>query len=151
MTLTVADELDFLSFYSREPPPIWIGICVKRSRRIIAFGLVVWNEHGAACGFVDRRQPVSAFTVHRAAYRILAALREVGEESLYVQCDGSIPDAEKWLRRLGFAPMENDPTVWRLVLLEVSHGNALRTKGMERLHYAARYVLLCFGRARFGP
>ena len=134
MTLTVATPLDFMSFYKREPPAIWIGLCEKVGSRVTAFGIVVWNDHGAACGFVDRRQPVSAFTIHRAAYRILAALREVGEEALYVQCDGSIPDAEKWLRHLGFAPMENDPTVWRLELLARPHGVALRRKGLERLH-----------------
>jgi hypothetical protein len=67
--------------------------------RITAFGVVAWNQWGKACAFFDRRQPVSAFTIHRAAYRIMAALREVGEEALYVQCDGSVPDAEKWLRR----------------------------------------------------
>lgn len=134
MTLTVATPLDFVSFYKREPPAIWIGLCVKRGRRVVAFGLVVWNDHGAACGFFDRRLPVSPFVVHRAAYRILAALREVGEEALYVQCDGSVPDAEKWLCRLGFEPMENDPTVWRLELLARPHGVALRRKELERLH-----------------
>jgi hypothetical protein len=30
--------------------------------------------------------------------------------------------------------MENDPTVWRLVLLASPHGVALRRKGLERLH-----------------
>jgi hypothetical protein len=69
--------------------------------------------------------PLSAFTVHRAAYRIIAALREVGEEALYVQCDGSVPDAEKWLHRLGFAPMKDNSEVWRLVLLASPHGIAL--------------------------
>lgn len=41
MNLAVADELDFLSFYRREPPPIWMGLCAKNGRRIAAFGLVV--------------------------------------------------------------------------------------------------------------
>ena len=91
MNMDVADELDFLSFYRREPPATWIGLCVKRGRRVVAFGLVVWNDHGAACGFFDRRQPVSAFTIHRAAYRILAALREVGEEALYCNATEAFP------------------------------------------------------------
>jgi hypothetical protein len=75
MMLTVANELDFLSFYRREPPPIWMGLCVKRGWRVVAFGIVVWNQWGKPCAFFDRRTLVSAFTVHRAAYRILAALR----------------------------------------------------------------------------
>jgi hypothetical protein len=96
MTLTPATPLDFRSFYRREPPPAWMGLCVKRGRRIVAFGLVVWKEHGAACGYFDHRQPVSAFVVHRAAYRILATLREVGEEALYVQCaDGLRADERR--------------------------------------------------------
>jgi hypothetical protein len=32
------------------------------------------------------------------------------------------------------AAMENDPTVWRLVLLASPYGIALRRKGLEPLH-----------------
>ncbi|WP_442582515.1 hypothetical protein ACSBOB_11460 [Mesorhizobium sp. ASY16-5R] len=100
------------------------------------------NPHGAACGFFDRRQPVSAFTVHRAAYRIMAALREVGEEALYVQCDGSIPGAERWLRRLGFAPMDDNPTVWCLVLLAALMASPYGARGWSGISST-----LCFAMA----
>lgn len=114
--LVQATDADFLAFYHCEPPEIWLGMCLKDGERIIGFGLVTWNEWGCACAFVDRRAPISAFTLHRAVNRVFQALKEAGEPAVYATCDQGIERAAHWLRRLGFRPMEDNPEVWQVTL-----------------------------------
>lgn len=115
----VATDEDFLSFYGVEPPETWIGwtgLVYEEHGRLIGFGLVVWNAWGKATGYVDRKAPLSPFTMHRAAHRMFKALREVGEPALYVNCDPNIARAAYWLKRLGFKPMPDDPEIWQVTL-----------------------------------
>lgn len=107
--ISIATDADFLGFYRTEPPPLWIGLVERCGDRITAFGTVIWSENGDALGFVDRRGPVSAFTLHRGARRMMNILKDVGEPALYVACDETVPGAAEWLRRLGFARIEDMP------------------------------------------
>jgi hypothetical protein len=81
---------------------------------LVAFGTVLWDEHGNALGFIDRKAAVSAFVLHRNAKAVLNVLKAVGERALYVGCDEGVPKAEKWLRRLGFVPER--AMTWRVDL-----------------------------------
>lgn len=110
----LASEADFRRFHGREAPGIWLGM-IDGDR---AFGSVVWDDKGRAWGFVDVRGPVSAVTLHRGAKRLLAALAQAGEREVRVFCDTTTPGAERWLRRLGFAPAEThegrEVWLWRV-------------------------------------
>ena len=114
----VATAADFRAFLGREPPPIWTGLVAEdEAGEIVAAGAVIWDEYGRAWGSYSTRQPLLAVTMHRAARRMLAALKAVEEPALYTFCSQSIPGAEKWLRRLGFEPapkLTTDPEhpVW---------------------------------------
>jgi hypothetical protein len=114
--LVQATDADFLAFYKREAPEIWLGVCNKEGERITGFGAVIWNEWGCACGYVDRKGPLSPFMMHRAALAVMDSLRKAGEPHLSVLCDGSIPGARKWLERLGFRPLEDNSEVWQVKL-----------------------------------
>lgn len=116
MALVQATESDFLAFYRRPAPEIWLGMCVKEGERIVGFGAVIWNEWGCACGYVDRRVPLSPFLMHRAVKRVFAALKQAGEPAVYVSCDPTIARAAQWLQKLGFRPMEDNPEVWQVQL-----------------------------------
>lgn len=113
MAIRVADDADFISFYNKEPPLLWLGFVAERDGALVGFGTVLWDDWGHALGFIDRREPVSAFTMHRSVLRMLEVLKAVGEPALYVGCDDTVPKAAAWLRRLGFAPIEGTPHTWR--------------------------------------
>lgn len=100
----IASADDFRRFYDgMDPPAIWLGVTDGKT-----FGSVVWDAEGRAWAFVDKRGRTSAVKMHRAARRVLAALREAGEKELRAFCDDT-PEARRWLERLGF---ENDGGVW---------------------------------------
>jgi hypothetical protein len=111
-----ATDQDFLAFYGESPPEVWLGMAYKEQDRVLGMGTVIWNEHGCALGFVDRRRPVSAFAMHRAVLKVFAALKAAGEPAVYVMCDRRFPKAEYWLRRLGFIPTDDNPDLWRVTL-----------------------------------
>jgi RimJ/RimL family protein N-acetyltransferase len=115
--IRVATDEDFLAFY-RQPVPDdiddWLALLYEEHGRIIAIGGIRRNEHGAACGFVDRRGPISSFTLHRGAKRLLRALKQVGEPAVYALCDDSNTRAAAWLRRLGFKPVNDE--LWQVTL-----------------------------------
>jgi hypothetical protein len=114
--LRPATDADFLAFYGKEPPEIWLGIVHEEYGRVTGIGVVVWNEWGKAMGFVDRKAPLSPLTMQRAVKRVFQALREAKEPAIYVTCDHRIPKAAYWLERLGFKPMPDNPEVWEAVL-----------------------------------
>jgi hypothetical protein len=109
--IALATDADFLAFYGVEPPPTWLGMAYRESERIIAMGVVIWNEHGAATGFFDRKGPVAPIVAHRTARRVMDVLKRVGEPAIYVLCDATVPRSALWLERLGFKPM--DDQIWR--------------------------------------
>lgn len=112
----MATDADFLAFYGQTPPEPWLGVCAKEGERIVAFGVIIWADNGNALGFVDKKGPVSRFMLHREARRVLRVLKQVGEPHVSVMCDGRLPGAEYWLRKMGFAPVEDTPELWRVML-----------------------------------
>lgn len=113
ITVRKATDEDFRAVYGREPPAIWTGLVVERGGAIIASGEVLWNEWGKAEGYIHKLADVPPVTVQRATLRVLQALRAVGEPDIHVGCDMGVPNAARWLERLGFAPTEHDPHIWR--------------------------------------
>lgn len=115
--LATAD--DFRRFFGREPPAIWFGLAAEDAAgAIVGMGIVTHDAFGRAWGSYSATRRLSAATMHRAAQRTLAALREAGEPVLYVHCHLSIPGAERWLRRLGFTaapeiPSDAENPVWK--------------------------------------
>jgi len=114
--LRPATNEDFLSFYGKEAPEVWVGIVHEEHGRIDGFGVVIWNEWGKAMGFVDRKAPLSPLVMQRAVKRMFKALRAAGEPAVYVTCDETYPRARYWLERLGFKPTEDDPEIWQVML-----------------------------------
>lgn len=111
-----ASDADFLAFYRQPAPELWVGMAAKNGEKIVGMGVVIWNENGCATAFVDRREPISVFALHRAVKKMLGILKEVGEPAVYVCCDQQITKADHWLRRLGFSPMDDTPEVWQVKL-----------------------------------
>lgn len=83
-------------------PDAFMGAAAFDDGEPIAVGIVAWNRHGQAEGYVSKKKPVSAITMHRLALRTLGILKALGETAIYVACDETIPGARKWLERLGF-------------------------------------------------
>ena len=81
----------------------WVGVS-ERDGSVVALGIVGWDQWGRVWGFYDSRGCVSPFTMHRMARKIMGHLREVGVKELHAYCSDVVPNAEKWLRRLGFHP-----------------------------------------------
>jgi hypothetical protein len=119
----LASKDDFCRFYGREPPPIWFGLAYEEHGEIVGMGIVHHDTLGRAWGSLDAKNPLPALLMHRTAKRALAALREAGEPILYVGCNRKLPNAEKWLRRLGFSidpDLHNDGDIrhWSLRLAD---------------------------------
>lgn len=112
----MATDADFLAFYGEPAPETWLGVCAKEGERIVGFGVIIWADNGYALGFVDRKGPISPFMLHREAKRVLRVLKQVGEPHVTVRCDGDLPRAAYWLKRLGFAPVDDTPELWRVTL-----------------------------------
>lgn len=101
LTIRLATEADFRSFYDRDPPEIWHAMCGDRDGKIVGIAGVVYDDDGIAIGFLDTHERPS-FALHRAAKRFLAVMKAVGEKAIYTSCEDSVPRAEEWLIRLGF-------------------------------------------------
>lgn len=82
----------------------WAGWVAERNGEVVALGIVGWDQWGRVWGFYDSRERLSAFTMHRMARKIMGHVREIGIHELHAYCSDVVPNAEKWLRRLGFRP-----------------------------------------------
>lgn len=98
----------------------WVAYVAVRDSRPVALGTVFWDKWGRVWAAFDKKERVSPFLMHRLARRTIARLREIGIERLHAECDGRVPEAAKWLRRLGFRPGPIVPPdlreVWTLLL-----------------------------------
>lgn len=112
----LATAEDFQRFYGFGAPELWLGVVAEKAGRAVAMGSVVWSEHGQALVFFDRKGEASAFTLHRAARLVFDTLRSVGEPALFATCDASIPNAGRWMEKLGFQRMADTENTWRLDL-----------------------------------
>jgi hypothetical protein len=108
-TIRSATAADFRRFSGFDVPAEYcidgkaIGYAAERDGIIVALGLVTWDNFGRAWGWFNKTECLPAVTMHRRALAMLAILREVGEPAIHAFCSASIPGAETWLDRLGFA------------------------------------------------
>jgi len=115
-TVRLAGDAEYTAFFGKPPPPIWTGMCAIREGRVVAFGAVAWDLEGyLPRGCFDAKEKVSPFVMHKAALKMIDALRQAGEEVLYVGCEDR-PEAIKWVKRLGFEPPLPGGTAWSLML-----------------------------------
>ena len=115
IVLRAATDADFRAFFGKEPPSVWTALCGDRAGEIIGIGGVVYSDDGIAVAFVDVRER-HAMTMHRAALRFMAVMKEVGEPVIYTACDEMIPRASAWLLRLGFKLLPDrveDKEIWQ--------------------------------------
>lgn len=95
----------------------WYGFAAERDGAVVGLGIVSRDQHGRLWVWVNMRERLSAFMLHRAVREHFDGLRDAGVERVYAFCSQSIVGSEKWLRRLGFvaAPeLTTDPQhpVW---------------------------------------
>lgn len=114
-----ATEADVSAYFNGNPPPgmaharllAYAGV---KDGEVFGVGGVIYMPNGDVMGFFDltdegRKHVV---TVHRAALRVLSTWQLRGHRSLLIRLDRSIPRAEAWARRLGFAPLHDQEGVW---------------------------------------
>ena len=107
ISVRLATPDDLSAFARREPPDWcieWLGYVAERDGRLLALGSVFWDKWGRVWGAFDKKERVSPFLMHRLARVTITRLREIGIKQLYAECDLRVPNAAKWLRRLGFRP-----------------------------------------------
>ena len=99
---------------------------VQRDQERIAWVMSIFMHEGLwwACFDVDGDVPRS---VHRYALIIKKALIEAGLDEIWTQIQVERPNAEKWLIRLGFKPVEG--INWRLDLGRHSRSDWWRNFG----------------------
>lgn len=110
-SLKVVGQAELVAFYGADVPECF-AVMFYKGDRPIAVGGVRWDAWGRGWGFFDAKEPVSRFAMHKAARRGLAILGSIGTE-VGTACDDTIPNAQRWLRGLGFKPVNGDIWVWR--------------------------------------
>jgi len=102
---------DHRRYFGREPPQMWNGVVAELNGGIVGFGTICWHPAFDIDGKPlpyrcwvagDTRKHLSPFMVHRVAIRALARLAALGEPIVYEFSDPRMPQADRWLRRLGF-------------------------------------------------
>ena len=86
--------------------------------KLIAIGGVRWlspheREHGPDVHLIAWFEARGrSIWVHRTAVYLISALAAAGERIVWAIPDPTIPDAETWLKRLGFAPRGWSMATW---------------------------------------
>ena len=86
---------------------------------VVAIGGLGFPPEGPAIGFADlkdiARQWPYAVELHRFARRVLAEAKAAGVPRIVAKADTSIEAAARWLKRLGFEPLNGEGTlfIWR--------------------------------------
>jgi hypothetical protein len=86
---------------------------------VVAIGGLGFPPEGPAVGFADlkdiARQWPYAVELHRFARRVIAEAKAAGVPRIVAKADTSIEAAARWLRRLGFEPLNGEGTlfIWR--------------------------------------
>lgn len=99
-----ATDQDWQALVDHPLPDIWVGLVSEDRLRVHGIGAAYLGKDGRWWVFFNREPGVRMKkTAHRAAKRLLWALRDAG---IVVRAlpDCRIPGAELWLRRLGFRP-----------------------------------------------
>jgi hypothetical protein len=117
-----------LSHVIGEPLPYRIrAITALAGDRIIGLGGVAFPPHGPAIAFVQlapalgdsdspeaRRYPVA---FHRAGLIAMEMIRMSGIAQVIATADAGNAAAVRWLKRLGFAPVERQPIAGRILFV----------------------------------
>ena len=86
---------------------------------VVAIGGLGFPPEGPAVGFADlkdiARQWPYAVELHRFARKVIAEAKAAGVPRIVAKADTSIEAAARWLRRLGFEPLNGEGTlfIWR--------------------------------------
>ena len=86
---------------------------------VVAIGGLGFPPEGPAIGFADlkdiARQWPYAVELHRFARRVIAEAKAAGVPRIVAKADTSIEAAARWLKRLGFEPLNGEGTlfIWR--------------------------------------
>ena len=107
MIVRLATVADFRAYAGRDLPEWcaeWVGWAGEQDGAVVALGIVSWDKWGRVWAWYDSRAAVSRFLMHRLARRTISHLRNIGVPHLHAYCSERVPDADKWLRRLGFRP-----------------------------------------------
>jgi hypothetical protein len=116
-----ASDNDYRAFYGREPPEGWAGFCAERDgpegrATIVAFGWVWIDQQARAWTGVDKVHEVPPLLLHHGIRDFFVALQQEGIPALYALCDERIPNATRWLTRLGFVIDATMPQVYMPVV-----------------------------------
>ena len=121
LRLRRAAAADFRAYAGRDPDPDyaedWFGYVVEGAGGPVGIGVLSLDRYGRFWAWTDAKEPLPAALVHRAALRMLAALREAGAREVHCYRDDALPTSEGWLKRLGFRPAPEiltprDKPVW---------------------------------------
>ena len=86
---------------------------------VVAIGGLGFPPEGPAIAFADMkdvaRQWPYAVELHRFARRVIAEAKAAGVPRIVAKADTSIEAAARWLKRLGFEPLNGEGTlfIWR--------------------------------------
>jgi hypothetical protein len=86
---------------------------------VVAIGGLGFPPEGPAVGLADlqdiARPWPDAVELHRFARRVIAEAKAAGVPRIVAKADTSIEAAARWLRRLGFEPLNGEGTlfIWR--------------------------------------
>lgn len=74
----------------------------------VAIGGIAYLPDGTVYAFIEGHDALRRFpvTMHRIVKRGLAAVRARGIRTLVARPDAGVPAAGRWLRRLGFEPID---------------------------------------------
>lgn len=100
-----------------------IGITAEMDGRVVAYGGLrrVFSRSWAFFKIEDEvaRQP---FVIHRTVKSAIQAALHSGVSSIYTFADTSQPNAEVWLIRLGFRPLEDHERDENITAIEEATG-----------------------------
>lgn len=97
-----------------KPIDKYIGYAiVGDDNRLYGVGMIFYQDGVWQAGF-DSVQPPSPLA-HRGALKLKEIAKQAGIEEIYSEPDTDVPNAEKWLERIGFVN-EHNGKPWRLKL-----------------------------------
>lgn len=111
MLIRQAQPADFRAYVNGDFSPEWcavdpIGLVAEDAGRIVGVAIVSRDAKGRYWLWYNARAPLLPITIHRTAVRYLDGLKDCGVRIIRAFCDEKAETAERWLKRLGFAPLE---------------------------------------------
>ena len=108
MTVTPTTPEDVLEFRQATPPYRIRAVTGRVDGRIVAIGGIAYLPDGGVLSFLEATDEARkyAVTLHREAKRSLSAAARAGHRVVVAVCDYRIEAAPRWLKRLGFEPVE---------------------------------------------